>query len=90
LKTYILAPGDPNDINLLIEALRPAPTVIDVDVVIGVKGPLAGPDMCNGLMVPMVQVDQIYSFDRDSLIGAFRRDAQQQITLRGISIRNLL
>ena len=27
--------------------------------------------MCNGLMVPIVAFDQIYSFDRDSLMKAF-------------------
>jgi len=39
-----------------------------VDVVIGVRGPVAPPEMCNGLMLPIVAFDQIYSFDRDSLI----------------------
>ena len=32
------------------------------------KGPIAPPQMCNGLMVPIVVFDQIYSFDRDALI----------------------
>jgi len=34
------------------------------------KGPIAPPAMCNGLMVPIVVFDQIYSFDRDTLIKA--------------------
>ena len=34
------------------------------------KGPIAPPQMCNGLMVPIVVFDQIYSFDRDTLIKA--------------------
>ena len=29
---------------------------------------MASPEMCNGLMVPIVMVDQIYSFDRDALM----------------------
>ena len=37
---------------------------------IGIKGPIAPPQMCNGLMVPIVVFDQIYSFDRDALIKA--------------------
>jgi hypothetical protein len=41
---------------------------MDLDVVIGVKGPIAPPEMCNGLMIPIVVFDQIYSFDRDALI----------------------
>jgi hypothetical protein len=70
LDTYLLLPRDPADIDLLVEAIRPAPSPNDIDVVIGMRGPIAPPTMCNGLMVPIVVFDQIYSFDRDTLIGA--------------------
>lgn len=70
LETYLLVPRDPADIELLVEAIRPAPSPLDIDVVIGLRGPIAPPEMCNGLMVPIVAFDQIYSFDRDSLIKA--------------------
>jgi hypothetical protein len=69
LETYILQPRDPGDFDLLVEAIRPAPRPTDVDAVIGVRGPIAPPQMCNGLMIPIVGFDQIYSFDIDSLIG---------------------
>jgi len=68
LETYLLVPRDPADLELLIEAVRPTPSPGDVDVVIGALGPIAPPQMCNGLMVPIVAFDQIYSFDRDALI----------------------
>jgi hypothetical protein len=70
LETYLLVPRDPADIDLLVEAIRPAPSPNDIDVVIGLRGPIAPPEMCNGLMVPIVAFDQIYSFDRDALIKA--------------------
>jgi hypothetical protein len=70
LETYLLAPRDPAYIDLLVEAVRPAPTANDIDVVIGLRGPIAPPEMCNGLMVPIVAFDQIYSFDRDALVKA--------------------
>jgi len=70
LETYILVPRDPTDISLLVEALRPTPQPGDVDVAIGFRGPIAPPDMCNGLQVPIVAFDKIYSFDRESLIKA--------------------
>jgi PatG C-terminal len=70
LETYILVPRDPGDLDLLIEAVRPAPSPLDVDVIVGVRGQIAPPELCNGLMVPMVIVDQMYSFDRDSLVKA--------------------
>jgi PatG C-terminal len=73
LETYLLVPRDPADISLLVEALRPTPQPWDLDVVIGMKGPIAPTQMCNGLMVPIVMFDQIYSFDRDSLIKSIPR-----------------
>src|SRR2546422_2771963 len=73
LETYLLMPRDPVDFDLLVEALRPAPSPMDLDVVVGVRGPIAPPEMCNGLMIPIVAFDQIYSFDRDTLIKAIPR-----------------
>jgi hypothetical protein len=73
LETYILVPRDPADISLLVDALRANPTPTDLDVVIGAKGPIAPPEVCNGLMVPMLAFDQIYSFDRETLIKAIPR-----------------
>ncbi|HEY9205859.1 MAG TPA: hypothetical protein VIO58_08045, partial [Candidatus Methanoperedens sp.] len=72
IDTYILQPRDPADFDALVEAIRPAPSTLDIDVVIGMKGPIAPPEMCNGLMVPIVGFDQMYSFDRDSLLDALK------------------
>jgi hypothetical protein len=73
LETYLLVPRDPGGIELLIEAVRPTPRADDVDVVIGMLGPIAPPEMANGLMVPIVVFDHIYSFDVDALLGALPR-----------------
>jgi hypothetical protein len=73
LETYILLPRDPTDFDLLIEAFRSSPGVNDVDVVIGVRGPISSPEVCNGLMVPIVAFDQLYSFDREELIREIPR-----------------
>jgi len=70
LETYILFPHDPADLDLLIAALRPTPGPGDLDCIIGTRRRLATPEMCNGLIVPIVVFDQIYSFDRDALIKA--------------------
>lgn len=70
LETYLLQPRELADLDLLVEAIRPRPGPLDLDVVIGMRGPIAPPGMCNGLMLPIVALDQIYSFDRDSLIKA--------------------
>jgi len=76
LETYILVPRDPADYEQLLEAVRPHPSPLDIDVVVGIRGPIAPPEMCNGLMVPIVAFDQIYSFDRDALIGALPKRAK--------------
>jgi PatG Domain len=73
VETYLLVPRDPADLDLLVEAIRPAPSPDDIDVVIGLRGPVASPDMCNGLTVPVVAFDQVYSFSRKALIDAIPR-----------------
>jgi hypothetical protein len=73
LDTYILMPSDPADFELLIEAVRPQPRPGDVDVVIGTLGPIAPPQVCNGMMIPLVAFDQLYSFDREELIREIPR-----------------
>lgn len=73
VETYVLQPRNPTDFDLLVQAIRPLPTPLDVDVVIGARGPIAPPEMCNGLLVPIVIFDQIYSFDREALIKSIPR-----------------
>ena len=67
IETYLLQPRDPRDVDRLVEAIRPRPSPMDIDVVIGLRGPIAPPEYCNGLMVPIVVFDQLYSFDREAL-----------------------
>jgi hypothetical protein len=68
LETYLLQPRDPLDFELLVQAANGPDPVPWLSVVIGLRGPIAPPEMCNGLLVPVVGFDQIYSFDRESLI----------------------
>src|SRR5215211_7581446 len=46
LETYLLQPRDLADVELLVDAIRPAPRPTDIDVVIGRRGPLAPPELC--------------------------------------------
>ena len=74
LETYILQPRDPADLDLLIGALRGPPDPVPwISTVIGVRGPIAPPEYCNGLMIPIVAFDQIYTFSKDALIEAIPR-----------------
>jgi hypothetical protein len=75
IATYIVVPQYPEDYELLIESLRPAPRPTDVDLVIGARGPIPPPEACNGLMVPVVFFEQTYSFDVESLTQSLERPA---------------
>jgi len=68
LETYLVVPRQPSDVILLVESLRSETDLGALDAVIGVKGPVAPPDMCNGLALPIVIFDQLYWFDRESLL----------------------
>lgn len=84
LETYVLAPRDPADFDSLVATVRPSPKPSDMDLVVGVRGPVASQEACNGLMVPVVAFDLLYSFDRDTLVNAIpkpdalRQDEQDQ------------
>jgi PatG Domain len=67
VETYILVPRD-GDYQPLIDAYRAEPNPGDLELVIGVRGPIANPEICNGLLVPVVIFDQIYAFDRQTLL----------------------
>jgi PatG C-terminal len=73
LEAYFVTPRDPMDFDLLVETVRPLQNPADLDVVVGLRGPMASPDMCNGLTIPIVAFDALYSFDRASLIKAIPR-----------------
>ena len=66
-----------------MESLRPAPRASDLDVIIGARGPIAPPQLCNGLQVPIVGFTQLYSFDVESFIRSIPRPEaipEQQFT----------
>jgi PatG Domain len=88
LETYILVPRDPADIDLLIGAIEPHESPW-ISTVIGVRGPIAPPDYCNGLMIPIVVFDQIYTFSREALIEAIPRPEQIAADEFGAAAREL-
>lgn len=88
LETYILQPRDPADLDLLIGAATPQPSPW-ISTVIGVRGPVAPPEFCNGLMIPIVAFDQIYTFSRDALIEAIPRPERLPAEQFGPAAREL-
>ena len=73
LESYILVPSEQRDLDLLLAAFREYPSSDEVDVVIGMRGPIAPPEACNGAAVPIVVFEQLYSFSRGTLVDAIPR-----------------
>lgn len=69
---YILQPATRNELRYIIETLKPveppAEEEASLDVIIGWKGPIASPEMCVGLAVPIVIVENAYSFTRTAFL----------------------
>jgi hypothetical protein len=71
--TYDVVPRYSDDYDKLIAAVRPAPTPLDLDVVVGVREPLTTAGTCAGLTLPVLEFHQLYSFDRPSLFKAIEK-----------------
>jgi hypothetical protein len=69
MPTYRLAWRDTADIDLLVEAIQPSEDTT-ISLAIGIRGPLAPPETCGGLTLPIVAFDQLYTFSRRYLIDA--------------------
>jgi hypothetical protein len=80
IDAYVLVPRDANTLDLLINATAPASKGVDVDVIIGQRGPVAPAEMCNGLVVPIVLVDQLYSFNKPDLVNAIARPKESAMS----------
>lgn len=79
LDTYVLVPRDPADFVLLAEAVRPSHQADAIDVVIGVRGELAPGGHCDGLRLPVVTVDQLYSATIPYLVQAIDRPESMDV-----------
>jgi hypothetical protein len=71
---YILLPTGPEDLDILLDAIRPPACPLDRQVVVGRKGPVAPPEMC-GLEVPIVLIDQLYSIECSNFVKSIRPES---------------
>lgn len=73
VETYLLVARDHLIQQQLVEAIKPSEGRLDTDVIIGSRGPMAPAEMCNGLVVPIVLVDRMYSFQKPELLAALTK-----------------
>jgi PatG Domain len=88
LETYIVLPREPSDLDFLVSAIEPHESAW-ISAVIGLRGPIAPPDYCNGLMVPILIFDQVYTFSRHALIEAIPKPEQMSAHEFGAASREL-
>ena len=68
---FIVKPRSYNELTGLIESIAPRPPdEIDFDLVVGLRGPLASPEMCNGLRLPIVVCTEAFDFTNQEIIKA--------------------
>jgi hypothetical protein len=68
IDTYVLRPRYATDFDLLVESITSIDADEGVDLVIGTLGQFSEPSGCGGLRIPIVEFDQIYSFDLASYV----------------------
>jgi hypothetical protein len=69
--TFLIEPRSDTELAGLIDALQ-APVripLVDVDVVIGVRGPMARPSQCQGLQLPQVRMAHFYYFNVNDFLA---------------------
>ena len=86
---YILLPTGPEDLDILLDAIRPPACPLDRQVVVGRKGPVAPPEMC-GLEVPMVLVDHLYSLEYNDFIKSIRSESVTDEKFKAIARETFL
>ncbi len=75
IDTYVVHPSDPFAYDLLVDAVRPVGSAEDIDLVVGILGPLSRPEFCGGLSLPIVVFDQLYSFETKELVKSIPKPA---------------
>ena len=80
VETYVLVARDHMVLDQFVEAVKPSERGLDTDVIIGTQGPMAPPEMCNGLIAPIVLVDRIYSFEKPELLSALKTPPEAETT----------
>jgi hypothetical protein len=90
IETYALRPRYPEDFDLLMQAFRPSRSETDLDIVIGTRGPIASPEMCDGKPLPIVFFDQIYSDSKDELLKIIPRPENISAKTFGDTAKDIL
>ncbi|MDP4182468.1 MAG: hypothetical protein Q8942_15430 [Bacillota bacterium] len=73
LATFILTPNSDLELASLISGIEPL-FDIDYDVVIGLKGPLSSPQMCNGVILPVITCNKVMTYTLKNIISNISKE----------------
>jgi len=68
MDTYILMTQHSDIFHELLNAISASPSSSNLVLIIGRLGPIAPPSLCNGLSIPVVMVDMIFSFPKEHFL----------------------
>ncbi|MET0396790.1 MAG: hypothetical protein ABW277_08210 [Longimicrobiaceae bacterium] len=84
LPAYVLVPTGSQVRDHMLDGLVRSERGEGWCLVIGRLGPVCRPDMCGGLLAPIVACDQIYSFDQDEWRSALHARLSPALTARKV------
>jgi len=82
---YIVAPTSSSQRDDFFDAIEHTADPNYWSVVIGRRGPMAGPAVCGGLLAPIVACDQLYSFEIDEWQASLESQLHSALESRKIS-----
>jgi hypothetical protein len=82
---YIVAPTSSSQRDDIFDAIAHAADMDHWSVLIGRRGPMAGPGVCGGLLAPIVACDQLYSFGIDEWQASLESQLRPALDSRKIT-----
>ncbi len=81
IDTYIVKPRTYVELNEILLSILPNPGSLSYAVIVGPKGPIAGPEFCNGVQLPIMVTKQFYHFTFNQFTKAIvdKTGVEQQV-----------
>jgi len=84
--TYLLAPSVPGEVGQFLDTLEDEPDPARIHLALGVKGPLAPPERCNGMMLPIVVVHKLWVTKKSTLVAAIQDQRREKTSAKEFAV----
>jgi hypothetical protein len=89
LPAYVVMPSGRDVLEALLSAFATPPEKTVWTLIIGRRGPMAGPTACGGVLAPFVTCDQVYSFSLADLSDSLARALKPRIKAKQVTNEQL-